>query len=114
MSRIPPPAGDFDHAPPTLLAEGLEQARALLRRNLTPHGIMAATATSGAAARHYHCIFGRDAAICALAMALSEDPELQDGAARGLRTLADHQAANGQIPKYVDVESAQGDFWYLG
>ena len=93
-----------------LLAEGLDQARALLHRNLTPHGIMAASGAD----RNYHCIFGRDAAICALAMALSGDAALQAGAARGLRTLAQHQADNGQIPKYVDVDSQQGDFWYLG
>jgi hypothetical protein len=97
-----------------LLAEGLAQARALLHRNLTPLGIMAASVTAGSSNRQYHCIFGRDTAICALAMALSGDAALQDGAARGLRTLAAHQAGNGQIPKYVDVDSRQGDFWYLG
>jgi len=91
-----------------------DQAEALLRRNLTPAGIMAATATADAAARRYHCIFGRDAAICALAMTLSDDATLRAGAVNSLRTLAQHQADNGQVPKYVDVESARGDFWYVG
>jgi len=39
---------------------------------------------------------------------------LEEGAATGLETLAAHQAENGQIPKFVNVESAETDFWYLG
>jgi len=108
MHRVPPLTSDTASA--GLLAEGLQRARALLHQNLTAEGIMAASSTD----RNYHCIFGRDASICTLAMALSGDPALRDGAARGLRTLAQHQAENGQIPKYVDASSAQGDFWYLG
>jgi len=96
--------------PAETLAEGMTRARALLHRNLTPDGIVAAAGTH----RNYHCIFGRDASISALAMALSGDPMLRLGAADGLRTLARHQADNGQIPKFVDVGNAQGDFWYLG
>jgi hypothetical protein len=110
----PPPPQPADPTTAALLAEALRRARALLHRNLTPHGITAATATSGAAARGYHHIFGRDAAICALGMAVADDALLQEGAARGLRTLAAHQADNGQIPKFVDVVSAEGDFWYVG
>jgi len=91
-----------------------EQALGLLRRNLTPHGIAAASVNPAAGKRQYHCVFGRDAAICALAMAVSGDPLLFDGAVNGLRTLAAHQAGNGQIPKYVDAQRAEGDFWYLG
>jgi len=98
----------------TLLSEGLDRARALLHRNLTPHGITAASVTAEDHHRHYHCVFGRDASICALGMAVSGDPVLREGAARGLRTLAAHQAGNGQIPKFVDVDSQQGDFWYVG
>jgi len=108
MSRNPPLATEA--VPGARTDDGLLQARALLQRNLTPEGIRAASRTD----RNYHCIFGRDASICALAMALSGDPLLREGAAQGLRTLAQHQADNGQIPKYVDVSSAQGDFWYLG
>jgi len=39
---------------------------------------------------------------------------LRRGAASSLRALAAHQAANGQIPKYVDPAGREGDFWYLG
>lgn len=98
----------------TLVEQCLNESKALLRRNLTPQGIMAATRSPAAESRRYTRIFGRDAAICALGMAVSGDPELVEGAERGLLTLADHQAENGQIPKYVDPEQADSDFWYLG
>ena len=86
----------------------------LLRGNLTRHGISAAAPGARARARGYTAIFGRDAAVCAMGMALSGDPVLEREAARGLITLARHQAPNGQIPKFVDIERAEPDFWYLG
>jgi len=109
MSRSaqPPPA---PVASTTLLDEALIRARHLLHANLTPHGISAAAGRD----RNYHCIFGRDASICSLAMARANDDTLRDGAERALRTLARHQAANGQIPKFVDTENDKGDFWYVG
>jgi Alkaline and neutral invertase len=86
----------------------------LLHGNLTPHGILAAAPGARARARGYTAIFGRDAAVCAMGMALSGDAVLERAAARGLVTLARHQAPNGQIPKFVDVERAEADFWYVG
>ena len=47
-------------------------------------------------------------------MALSGDKLLQQEAATGLHTLAEHQAPNGQIPKFVDLQRSEADFWYLG
>ncbi|MDE2050977.1 MAG: glycoside hydrolase [Gammaproteobacteria bacterium] len=86
----------------------------LLRRNLTPAGILAASPGDKARRRGYTAIFGRDAAICALGMALSGDPLLERAAAAGLETLGEHQAPNGQIPKFVEQGSHEADFWYLG
>ncbi|HEY7890152.1 MAG TPA: glycoside hydrolase 100 family protein [Steroidobacteraceae bacterium] len=87
----------------------------LLRRNLTPAGILAASPAHRSRSRGYTAIFGRDAAICALGMALSGDPVLERAAATGLETLGEHQAPNGQIPKFVGPEGArEADFWYLG
>lgn len=86
----------------------------LLRRNLSPGGILAATPGKRAELRGYTAIFGRDAAVCALGMVLSGDKQLQREAATGLHTLARHQAANGQIPKFVDLQHREADFWYLG
>jgi glycogen debranching enzyme len=97
-----------------LLAECHARAVALLKRNLTPAGILAATPTARSEKRGYTAIFGRDAAVCALGMALSGDPLLEAGAASGLHTLARHQAPNGQIPKFVDADRQEADFWYLG
>jgi hypothetical protein len=86
----------------------------LLRRNLSPGGILAATAGRRADLRGYTAIFGRDAAVCALGMAMSGDALLEREAATGLHTLAEHQAPNGQIPKFVDLQRSEADFWYLG
>ncbi|MGJ7506721.1 amylo-alpha-1,6-glucosidase [Variovorax sp. GT1P44] len=86
----------------------------LLERNLTPHGILAASRTEAAVARRYTRIFGRDAAICVMAMCGSGVPALEEGAVASLEALAAQQAANGQIPKYVDPEGHDADFWYLG
>jgi glycogen debranching enzyme len=86
----------------------------LLQRNLTPGGILAATRTEQAEARSYTRVFGRDAAICVLAMAGSGVAELEAGAVASLDALAAGQAPNGQIPKYVDPGSGEADFWYLG
>jgi glycogen debranching enzyme len=87
---------------------------ALLQANLTPHGILAASRTEAAVARRYTRIFGRDAAICVMAMCGSGVPALEQGAVASLDALAAQQAANGQIPKYVDPEGQDADFWYLG
>lgn len=86
----------------------------LLKRNLTPAGILAATPGARSRARGYAAIFARDAAVCALGMVVSGDAALQRAAAVSFATLADHQAANGQIPKFVDPGRRDADFWYLG
>ena len=99
---------------PVTVAEAVQRALALLQANLTPQGILAASPTEAAAARRYTRIFGRDAAICALAMVGSGVDALERGARAGLDALAAQQAANGQIPKYVDPEGRDADFWYLG
>lgn len=44
----------------------------------------------------------------------SGDAALEQGAVASLDALAAQQAANGQIPKYVDPEGRDADFWYLG
>ncbi|HVB47165.1 MAG TPA: glycoside hydrolase 100 family protein [Burkholderiales bacterium] len=89
------------------------EALALLRENLSPEGILAAGRAPVARERNYESVFARDASICALAMALSGDRVLERGAAASLASLASRQAANGQIPNYVDG-AARGDFWYVG
>ncbi|MDM0104370.1 glycoside hydrolase 100 family protein [Variovorax sp. J22R24] len=86
----------------------------LLERNLTPHGILAASRTEAAVARRYTRVFGRDAAICVMAMCGSGVPALEQGAVASIDALAAQQARNGQIPKYVDPEGHDADFWYLG
>jgi glycogen debranching enzyme len=98
----------------TLLATCRARSIDLLKRNLTPDGVLAASPSSQASKRGYTAIFGRDAAVCAIGMALSGDKDLRDAAAAGLHTLAKHQAPNGQIAKFVDVERREADFWYLG
>jgi len=97
-----------------LIDECRSRAIALLHRNLGRHGIMAATPTADARSRGYDAIFARDAAVCAIGMAVSEDADLAQAAAAGLGAVAEYQAANGQIPKFVDPARKEADFWYLG
>lgn len=106
VSRRPPD--------PQLLEACHGHAIELLRRNLSPGGILAASPGKRADLRGYTAIFGRDAAVCALGMVLSGDKLLRSEAATGLHTLAEHQASNGQIPKFVDLRRNEPDFWYLG
>jgi hypothetical protein len=91
-----------------------EASLRLLHANLTPDGIRAASPSPEAEDRNYTRIFGRDAAICALGMAVSGDGRLRDGAAASLISLARFQADNGQIPNFVDPSGDKADFWYLG
>jgi len=98
----------------TLIHECRERCVELLRGNTVAAGILAAAPSARAAERNYACIFGRDAAICALGMAASGDPELISGARASLLTLAAAQADNGQIPKFVRPETGEADFWYAG
>jgi glycogen debranching enzyme len=98
----------------TLLTVCHSKSIELLKRNLAPGGILAATPSSRASKRGYTAIFGRDAAVCAIGMALSGDESLARAAATGLHTLAEHQAPNGQIAKFVDLQKQEADFWYLG
>ncbi|MGE5336464.1 MAG: amylo-alpha-1,6-glucosidase [Gemmatimonadota bacterium] len=86
----------------------------LLEDNLTPRGVLAARRGAAAEARSYTRIFGRDAGVCALAMIGSGVPSLEQGAVASLDALAALQAPNGQIPKYVDPDGKDADFWYLG
>jgi glycogen debranching enzyme len=86
----------------------------LLKRNLTDGGILAATPGGRAQERGYTAVFGRDAAVCAIGMAVSGDKQLEREAVTGLHTLAEHQAPNGQIAKFVDLHHQEPDFWYLG
>ena len=98
----------------TLIERCREESLALLERNLVPQGILAASRTEAAEARRYTRIFGRDAAICVLAMCSSGVDALERGAVASLDALAAQQAANGQIAKYVDPDGRDADFWYLG
>ncbi|HZE92909.1 MAG TPA: glycoside hydrolase, partial [Rhizobacter sp.] len=96
------------------MARASAESWRLLTDNLTPQGILAASRTEAAEARSYTRIFGRDAAICVLAMGGSGVQALEEGAVASVESLARLQAPNGQIPKYVDPAGKDADFWYLG
>lgn len=97
-----------------LLMRCRTEAVALLKANLSPYGLRAATLNEAARARRYTAVFARDAGISVLGMALQNDEALRRGARDSLETLATHQADNGQIPKYVNPEAEDSDFWYVG
>jgi glycogen debranching enzyme len=97
-----------------LIGKCYERSVQLLKKNCTPLGISAATKSKKADSRHYASIFGRDAAICSLGMAVSGEAQLRACAKRSLLTLGKYQAPNGQIPKFVTPETEEVDFWYAG
>ena len=97
-----------------LVEECRRRSIALLRANLGPAGMRAATPARRARARSYDAVFARDAALCALGMAASGEPDLVRGARSALAALAARQADNGQVPNFVRARAARGDFWYLG
>ncbi|MDA8165471.1 MAG: hypothetical protein M0017_10630 [Desulfobacteraceae bacterium] len=97
-----------------LLEECYCRALDLLHENTTPAGILASRRTPAAASRRYTSIFGRDAAICGLGMIASGNAALIETARAGLLTLARCQAANGQVPNFVEPETGEADFWYTG
>lgn len=99
---------------PPVSRRAFSESILLLTRNLTPRGIVAASATPESAARNYTRVFCRDACISSMGMAVSGDPLLRGGAMAGLEFLASRQAENGQIPNFVAPETGESDFWYLG
>src|SRR5690606_36620565 len=84
-SRAKPGAADDDAR---LVAGCRARAVELLKKNSTPARVLAASSNPKAERRGYTSIFGRDAAICALGMAVSGDRELERAAVAGLETLA--------------------------
>jgi len=114
MGPVSSTAARGDAAADSLIDRCAAESLRLLEANLTPQGILAATPGRAAQARSYTRIFGRDAGVCVLAMAGSGVPALEQGAVASLDALAAAQAANGQIPKYVDPAGSDADFWYLG
>jgi glycogen debranching enzyme len=99
---------------PSFVSRAVRESRKLLRQNMTPRGILAAARNPVSEKRNYARIFCRDASICALGMIVSGDPGLAEMAEAGLRTLAKHQADNGQLPNFVDPDTGETDFWYVG
>ena len=70
-----------------------------LKRNVCPYGFLASPIDR----RNYRAVWSRDGCICAVAAYVSGDEELINHARHTLRTLAEHQADNGQVPSYLLV-----------
>jgi glycogen debranching enzyme len=86
----------------------------LLKENSSKFGILASAPSKAAKERNYLSVFGRDASICSMGMAVSGDKTLKISARRSLESLAKYQADNGQIAFWVKPEKKQSDFYYLG
>ncbi len=97
-----------------VVSECYERSLALLKLNSKASGIIACSPSKKATDRNYASIFGRDAAICSLGMVVSGDRDLRRIARRSLIALGQHQAVNGQIPKFIKPEQGEVDFWYAG
>lgn len=98
----------------SLVSRAEREGKRLLRRNLTSRGILASSRNPVSERRNYARVFCRDASICALGMNGSGDPELAEMAEVGLLSLARGQAENGQLPNFIDPDTGETDFWYVG
>src|SRR3569623_1810768 len=107
-------ADTFNSDEMALIARCREESIALLRANSKPEGLLAANHNEDAERRRYCNLFARDAAICALGMAVAGADALRDTARASLLSLARHQADNGQIPNFVDVLKQEPDIWNVG
>ncbi|MBU0722544.1 glycoside hydrolase [Patescibacteria group bacterium] len=90
-----------------------EKSIDLLIKNSTSFGVKASSFSRKAKDRNYLSIFGRDASICAIGMAISKNKKLIQSAKNSLISLAKMQAKNGQMPNYIKPELNKADFWYL-
>lgn len=97
-----------------IISECYARSLELLKKNSRPGGIIACAYSEKSVDRNYASVFGRDAAICSLGMTVTKDSELLKSAEKSLITLAEYQAENGQIPKYVKPKRGEVDFWYSG
>jgi len=100
--------------PKELIEECYKKSVKLLIDNSSNYGVLASSPQKNAVTRNYLSIFARDASICSLGMVASKNKHLVFLAKKSLRTLAKHQAHNGEIPNYVKPEKAYVDFWRLG
>ncbi len=112
LARFPRFPGDEE--PDPLIEECYRQSVLLLLRNSSPHGILACSPSGKAKRRNYLSVFGRDASLCSMGMVSTGDSRLIALARAGLKTLARHQADNGQIPNYVKAQAREVNFWHLG
>ncbi len=97
-----------------IIKECHKRSLELLIRNSTHDGVAASSLNSESKRRNYNNIFGRDASICSLSMALSKNKKLIESAKNGLLNLGKFQAENGQIPFFISPKNKKSDFWYLG
>ena len=86
----------------------------LLLNNSSQFGFLASGKQKRAVARNYLSIFARDASICALGAVASGNKKLILSAKKSLKTLAQFQVHDGEIPNYVKPEKKYADFWRLG
>lgn len=97
-----------------LIEQCYQKSIELLLKNSTELGVLASSPSTRAHERDYLSIFARDASICSLGMILSGNKKLIKTAKNSLKTLATHQADDGEIPNYVKPKNNYVDFWKLG
>ena len=99
---------------PNLVKTCYNKSKALLLKNSSPHGFLAAAPSAEAKAKNYLRIFGRDASICALGALASGETKLIKFAQKSLATLAEFQGEMGQIPFSVNPKTKEVNYWMPG
>ena len=108
---------DLDVDELQLLQLGYRKAIEALKRNITPAGFSACSLDDNqvyGTDENYRSVWARDGAKTIIWSLDLDDSDVRECQEKTLRTLLSHQAANGQIPASVSIETGQPEFAGVG
>lgn len=100
-----------------LIEEGYRRALAALRKNLTPSGFSACSASDNDVTgtdSNYRAVWARDGAITIVDTIDVAEPAVQAAQLATFRTLLGNLAENGQVPANVSLDTGRPDYSGVG
>lgn len=77
--------------------EAFENAKKIIEKCITPNGLFASGGIKG-----YNAVWSRDSMISMIGASLIDDNKFKEVFSKSIKTLAENQSKNGQIPNCVD------------
>ncbi|MEX0641110.1 MAG: glycoside hydrolase 100 family protein [Pirellulales bacterium] len=108
---------ELSPAEQSLLEVGYERAKQALYKNVTPYGFSACSLADNSVYGtdvNYRSVWARDGAMTVVWTLDVDEPEIRGCQAATLRTLLAHQAASGQIPANVRLDSNTPEYSGVG